>query len=268
MILTTRGSFYFFSFSAFARYTGILHGVFTRDGGYSAPPFHSLNVGIAVGDEPDTVAQNRKTVAECLGNADLVFLRQTHGNDVVIFDKDATDASRPEDPPPCADAMISNIPGKMLAIQVADCQAVMLYDPVQQVVANVHSGWRGSIQNIAGKCLDMMKSRFGCRPADIIAGVAPSLGPCCSEFIHYKAEIPETFWRYKDRRRHFDFWSVTRDQLAAEGLLPENIELSNLCTRCNDHLFYSYRKTNQTGRFVSIIGINQSSDQNDGKSNN
>jgi len=164
--------------------------------------------------------------------------------------------SSSNNPPPISgDAMVSNVPGKTLAIQVADCQAVQLFDPVQKVIANVHSGWRGSIQNIVGKCVETMKTHFNCLPEDIIAGVSPSLGPCCSEFIYYKTEIPEHFWPYKDRRHHFNFWRITSDQLKDSGLPPENIELSNLCTKCNDHLFFSYRQAKQTGRFVSAIGL-------------
>ncbi|MDO9264113.1 MAG: laccase domain-containing protein, partial [Desulfosalsimonadaceae bacterium] len=85
--------------------------------------------------------------------------------------------------------------------------------------------------------------------------VSPSLGPCCSEFVHYRTEIPEPFWRYKDRRDHFNFWAITRDQLADCGIQRQNIELSNLCTKCNDHVFFSYRQAKQTGRFVSAIGL-------------
>lgn len=262
MILNTRHQLRFFTFPGLLQCNGLVHGVFTRDGGCSDPPFNSLNIGMAVGDAPEMVTQNRNAIAGCLNDADMVFLRQTHGDDVAIFDKDGPHASLPESPPIPADAMISNIRGKMLAIQVADCQAVMLHDPVKQVVANVHAGWRGSVRNIPGNCLKIMKTRFGCRPSDIIAGIAPSLGPCCNEFIHYQTEIPETFWRYKDRRHHVDFWAITRDQLAAEGVLPKNIELPNLCTRCNDHVFFSYRKTNRTGRFVAIIGL-KPSDSND-----
>lgn len=256
MILNTRKGLHLFTFSKFVPFTGIRHGVFTRTGGFSPPPFHSLNAGLAVGDDARFTMQNRAAIAECLGVAELVYLHQTHETNVIVLDKNAGETPSPDNLPPFSgDAMVSNIPGKTLAIQVADCQAVMLFDPEKQVVANVHSGWRGSIQNIAGKCVDVMKTRFGCRPADIIAGISPSLGPCCSEFVHYKTEIPEPFRRYKDRRDHFNFWAVTHDQLAESGIQPQNIELSNLCTKCNDHLFFSYRQTKQTGRFVSAIGL-------------
>jgi len=256
MILNNRNSLRFFTFSNLAPFDHIRHGVFTRTGGFSAPPQNSLNIGLGVGDNPEMVMKNRAAITESMNGAELFFLNQTHETSVIVFDRNKPEFPVSENLPTISgDAMISNVPGKTLAIQVADCQGVMLYDPKQKVVANVHSGWRGSIQNITGKCVETMQSRFGCRPADIIAGVSPSLGPCCSEFVHYKTEIPKPFWPYKDRRDHFNFWAVTRDQLINCGLTPENIELSNLCTKCNVHLFFSYRQAKQTGRFVSVIGL-------------
>jgi YfiH family protein len=256
MILNKHNGLQFFTFSHLETFDHIRHGVFTRTGGFSALPQNSLNIGINVGDDPELVMQNRAAITESMGGPELVFLNQTHETGVIVFDQNSQEIPLSENQPPFAgDAMITNIPGKTLAIQVADCQAVMLYDPEQKVIANVHSGWRGSIWNITGKCVETMKAHFGCRPADIIAGVGPSLGPCCSEFVHYKQEIPKSFWRYKDQRDHFNFWAVTRDQLVGCGLAPENIELSYLCTKCNVHLFFSYRQANQTGRFVSVIGL-------------
>ena len=256
MILSTQNNLHLFTFSKFIPFTEIRHGVFTRTGGFSPPPFHSLNAGLAVGDDTSSTLRNRAAIAECMDGSELVFLKQTHETSVVVFDKNAGEAPSPKNRPPFSgDAMVSNVPGKTLAIQIADCQAVALFDPEKQVIANVHSGWRGSIRNISGKCVEVMKTRFGCRPADIIAGISPSLGPCCSEFVHYRAEIPESFWRYKNNRDHFNFWAVTRDQLTDCGLPPQNIELSDLCTKCNDHLFFSYRQAKRTGRFVSVIGL-------------
>lgn len=256
MILNKHNGLQFFTFSHLETFDHIRHGVFTRTGGFSAPPQNSLNIGLNVGDDPEMVMQNRAAITKSLGGPEPVFLNQTHETGVIVFDQNKQELPLSENQTPFAgDAMITNIPGKTLAIQVADCQAVMLYDPEQKVIANVHSGWRGSIQNITGKCVETMKARFGCRSADIIAGVSPSLGPCCGEFVHYKQEIPKPFWRYKDQRAHFNFWAATRDQLVGCGLAPENIELSNLCTKCNVHLFFSYRQAKQTGRFVSVIGL-------------
>jgi YfiH family protein len=143
----------------------------------------------------------------------------------------------------------------LLTILVADCQPVMLYDPVRAVVANIHSGWRGSIADIIGRTVAVMKERFACRPAEIIAGIGPSLGPCCAEFVNYRQEIPEALWSYQVSDNHFDFWALSRDQLVWAGLLPEHIETGGICTRCHSDLFFSYRAAQQTGRMAAVIGL-------------
>lgn len=151
--------------------------------------------------------------------------------------------------------MITDISGKVLAIQLADCQGILLHDPQARVVANIHSGWRGSVGNIISVCVAAMQSEFGCRPEHIFAGISPSLGPCCAEFIHYRTEIPEIYWQFKDASDYFDFWKISQHQLINSGLLPQHIEIANICTKCNSHLFYSFRKKKNTGRFLSVIGL-------------
>jgi YfiH family protein len=154
-----------------------------------------------------------------------------------------------------ADAVVTDRSENYLVIQVADCQSVLMYEPVRRVVANVHSGWRGSIQNIIGCTVDAMKQYFGCSPDDILAGIGPSLGPCCAQFINYETEIPKEFWDYKDPDDHFDFWAISTDQLMKAGVRERNIESSQMCTRCRTEEFFSFRAEKTTGRFASVIGL-------------
>jgi len=244
----------FFEFPHLARLPGICHGVFTRKGGSSLGTYAALNVGRGLGDQPEAVALNRARISRCLGNLRLVFIRQVHGDDVVVLKNGAPSAADP-DTPPTGDAVVTDIPRTGLVIQTADCQAVMLCDPRKGVAANVHSGWRGSIRNIIGKTVHTMTSCFGCDPRDIRAGIGPSLGPCCGEFIHYRNEIPKEFWKYKGEGHHFDFWSASRDQLSNAGIPGENIFTSRLCTRCRTDLFFSYRGEGATGRLAMVIGL-------------
>jgi len=245
----------FFQFADLARFSGIVHGVFTRRGGVSRSPFDSLNVSLRAGDDEACVLRNRAIVAECMRADDLVFINQVHEADVIVFKRDdpLNDAGT-SGGAVTGDAMISNVPGKMLCIQAADCQPVLLHDPVAQAVANIHSGWRGSIQNIIGRTIRSMEENFGCKPSDIVAGIGPSLGPCCAEFIHYRTELPKSFWKFKNDSQCFDFWAASRHQLEAAGIRSGNIATSTICTRCRTDLFFSYRAEKRTGRFAAVIG--------------
>lgn len=242
----------YYQFGAFREFDFLRHGVFTRQGGVSPPPFDSLNVGRAVGDPAMHVAENRGIISQVMGGTGMVFLHQVHGSDVFVVEGTADETAAD---PVKADAMITDVPGHCLIIQVADCQAVLMVDPERRVVANVHAGWRGSIQNILGKTVQAMAARFGCRPGDIHAGIGPSLGPCCAEFVNYPTEIPERLWQYRRKGMMFDFWAVSRDQLMGAGLLRESISIGGMCTRCRQDLFFSYRRQKKTGRFAAVIGL-------------
>ena len=249
-----------FQFPNLSGYPAIWHGVFTKHGGHSKGPYGSLNVGNGLGDDDADVRKNRQIISHCTGEKDIVYVNQNHGTDILVFnqnDKSGTSFAFDSDTDTVliGDAMISNIPNKLLAVQVADCQSVLLYDSVQQVVANVHTGWRGSVRNIVGRTIRLMKSDFGCYPGNIVAGIGPSLGPCCAEFRNYKREIPKAFWRYKDDSDCFDFWSISAAQLAHEGVLKGNTAFSGMCTRCRTDLFFSYRREGVTGRFAALIGL-------------
>lgn len=244
-----------YRFPAFTRLPGVTHGIFERRGGVSRGSFASLNVSLGIGDDPESVRANRQRIAAHLGDLPAVYLNQVHGARILTLKADDDPGNFFTDPPPEADAVITDRRLTLLMIQVGDCQPVLMADPVRAVIANVHSGWRGSIADIAGQTVREMASRFGCDPADIVAGIGPSLGPCCAEFVHYRREIPPAFWAYKSADDHFDFWAVTRDQLMAQGVLESHIHTSGLCTRCDAARFYSYRAQKRTGRFAAAIAL-------------
>ncbi|UCD33271.1 MAG: laccase domain-containing protein [Desulfobacterales bacterium] len=269
----------FLQFSHLSAFIGVKHSVFTRHAGKSSKPFKSLNISFGIGDDERNVIQNRKIISRCIEGEDLIFMDQVHGTRVVVIARDNTTQmpfdsvfSTESNPtavlmdPVCGlepdaeqklvgDALVTNISQKFIVVQVADCQSILLYDPVTQVVANVHSGWRGSIKNIISSTVLVMEKFFGCIASDIVAGISPSLGPCCSEFVNYKSEIPKKYWKYKVADNHFDFWSVSLDQLCQAGLLIENIRLSRICTKCNTDQFFSFRGEGTTGRFATLIGL-------------
>jgi len=230
------------------------HAMFTRHGGVSPSPFTSLNCGNLVGDAPDNVAENRKKMARMLGFDKIKTVTQVHGDRILIITDPAQETGQEQ-----ADAMLTAITDICLLIQQADCQAILLYDPVRRVIGAVHSGWRGSVVNIIGKTIATMKASFSCTPADIQAVISPSLGPCCAEFIHYKKELPAPLHSFHIGNDHIDFWAISSWQLKSAGLRPGNIWGSNRCTMCNTD-YFSYRRSvrngkKETGRNGSMIAL-------------
>ncbi|MDD5757591.1 MAG: peptidoglycan editing factor PgeF [Desulfobulbaceae bacterium] len=229
---------------------GVVGGFFGRRAGVSGPPFASLNVSYGVGDDPCLVAENRRRLKERLGLTQLLSAQQVHDDRILSITKpgdgDCEYAGY--------DALITNQPGLGLLIQQADCQAVVLYDPVNRVVANVHSGWRGSVANIIAKTVERMRADFGADPAVMWAAISPSLGPCCAEFVHFQEELPREFHQDQVRPAHFDFWAISRRQLQEAGLSYELIHTTAVCTRCDPN-YFSYRREGRTGRSATVIAL-------------
>ncbi len=246
-------------FDHLKNHNNIIHGIFTKSGGTSRGQFDSLNIGINSGDKKSAIAANRKLILKKMGMKPLIFLNQVHGTKIKILKKaenDLFENFQSGKEVYTADGIITDIKDIYLVIQIADCQAVVLYDHERRVVANIHSGWKGSVKNIIGKCVAKMISEFGCNSDNIIAGISPSLGPCCSEFVNYKYEIPESLWKYKiEDKDYFDFWEMSCDQLMDKGIKRANIENMEICTRCNMDKFYSYRGEKTTGRFGCVISM-------------
>jgi polyphenol oxidase len=235
---------------------GLPHGMFLRHGGVSTPPFDSLNLSFGTGDSPKSVAANRRLVKECLGVAHLASAVQVHGDRVVVAEPVSQDTEYEG-----ADALVTSQRGVGLLIQQADCQAVLLYDPVREVIGAAHNGWKGSVLNIIAATVRAMEARFGTNPADLRAAISPSLGPCCAEFVNWRIELPVSMHRQQNRANYFDFWAISRKQLIEAGLQEQRIETAGICTVC-DQNFFSYRratkeqgKPGRTGRCGSVIAL-------------
>ncbi|MFH1076512.1 MAG: peptidoglycan editing factor PgeF [Pseudomonadota bacterium] len=242
----------FYQFLQLTQLPRLTHGIFLRRGGHSNAPYAGLNVSFDVGDKKEDVIKNRLIIKKSLGMPNIVSARQVHGTKVRIFSCKET-SEQVED----ADALITDIPGSLLLVKAADCQAIIIYDPKKKVAANVHSGWRGSVGNIAGKTVANMTETYGCQPQSLICGIGPSLGPCCAEYKNHVECFPVWFKEHETSENHFNFWEITNKQLQESGVLPNNIITSGICTKCNMDKFYSYRGEQTTGRFAVVIGISE-----------
>lgn len=244
-------------FSNLSGIDGLVHGVFTRHGGVSQPPYATLNVAWNNGDRPEAVQENLRRVKQSVGMGMLVSTCQVHGDIIRLVDSEAISRAKVRDPVlimQSGDALVTSLRGVGLLIKTADCQAVFLVDPMKGVIANIHCGWRGSVADLPAKVVSFLKGRFGCNPKDLYAAISPSLGPCCAEFRNFQKELPRSFLPFQSRPLHFDFWRITRSQLTNAGVPPVNIETAERCTVCETDRFFSYRREGNTGRNAAVIG--------------
>ncbi len=235
----------------------ITQGSFTRYGGASSPPYNSHNISFGVGDDKEHVRKNRQAIKDYLGLKFLVSAHQVHGDEIYVLSTSPGSDLRLNG----YDALITALPGVGLVIGHADCQAVLLFDPVRRVIAAVHSGWRGSVANIVASTIETMQLKFQSNPADLLAGVGPSLGPCCSEFINYQTELPKSLHTFAVKENYFDFWQITRHQLRQCGMRDDAIFNTEICTSCSPD-YFSYRRARRngsgiTGRNCSIIVLHE-----------
>lgn len=251
-------------------FSGVENFVSTRKGGFSLGSYSSLNLALHVDDEEVCVLRNRKAVARALGVElnDFVFLKQVHsGNVVVVKENDCGSGSEKyEEAIANADAMITNLPETCLIVLTADCVPVLLYDSVEGVVAAVHAGWQGTMKAITMNTVMKMQEEFGCKAENIIAGIGPSIGPCCYEVTNedlsekWRKMYPNNHEIFKKRgeRMFLDLWKINELQLLQLGVRSRNIEIAGICTQCNVDEFYSYREEEITGRFGSGIVLRKS----------
>ncbi len=186
--------------------------------------------------------------------------RQVHGDRVVIIDEQNLREETGE-----ADGLITNLRGVALEIHTADCQSVFLYDPVRNVIGNVHSGWKGSVQKIAPKAARIMTNHYGCDPRDIEIYINPSILGCCFEIEEdvveqFRSIVDVSKYCRKDRvvngrqKYYMDTAQINRDLLIQMGIPEENIFLSGVCTMCGRNEYHSYRGDHhRTGRNGSMI---------------
>lgn len=249
MISDPDGNVFSFQFPLLTAQKRVAHSIYTRFGGVSNPPYNSLNIGYNTGDIPENVSINLQIIKKSFGADQLIYMNQGHGRNILILRQ--KDLWNPQ-PGPIADAMITDIPGLALMVKQADCQAVILYDPENEILANVHCGWRGNRINILGSVVERMNSEFGCLPSRLKAAISPSLGPCCAEFTSYMDIFPQDFKRFMVQENYFDLWEISKMQLLETGIMESNLQIARMCTKCNTDLFYSYRAEAITGRFATV----------------
>jgi YfiH family protein len=158
--------------------------------------------------------------------------------------------------------LITDRPGVPLLLRYADCTPVLIYDPAHHAIAVIHSGWRGTVQGIVRAAVNAMKEAYGSLPAELVAAIGPSIGPCCYEVgVEVEEAVRAAFANPEELlprrltgRRHFDLWAANRCWLGDEGV--RQIEIAELCTACHTADFYSHRAEHgRTGHFGAIMEL-------------
>ncbi|MCL4540261.1 MAG: peptidoglycan editing factor PgeF [Bacteroidetes bacterium] len=197
-------------------------------------------------------AENRREFFASLGfdESSVVRCNQVHGDGIRIADSAVTF--------PATDALLTRSRNLLLAISVADCAPVLIFDRRQHIVAAVHSGWKGTSKNIAGKTAEFMQNELNSNPEDVVAFIGPSAGACCYEVGeevagHFRSEYKKA--ASKPGKFMLDLKQAIASQLVERKIPASNIEVSDRCTIC-DLNFHSFRRDGESsGRMLGVVAI-------------
>ena len=248
----------YYSFDIFSK--SIKQAVFTRRGGVSLAPWHSLNLGGSVGDDPAHVAENRVRVFTAMGcePASIHDVWLVHGTSIVY-----ADAPRPLDQPSAkADIIFTDNPNVSLFMRFGDCVPILFHDPKKHVIGIAHAGWMGTVRGVVQTAVEGMQSHYGCKPEDIVAGIGPSIGvdhyevgaDVISQFQEKYNKDADQILQTRNGSTYLDLWTANAIQLRNAGV--EQIQISGLCTACHLDDWFSHRaEKGKTGRFGAIMAL-------------
>lgn len=225
----------------------------TRNGGFSQPPFNSLNLGGHVGDNGITVAANRQRVGQVLRlPTEPLWLEQVHGTVVAAMDT--------PDCYPQADASVALKPDQVSIVMTADCLPVLFCDCAGTRVAAAHAGWRG----LRAGVLEETITQLGSDPEDLLAWLGPAIG---AEQFEVGDEVRTAFMEHDSATETAfkagelpgkwlaDIYQLARLRLVKQGIKDHHIYGGGLCTVTDPERFFSYRRDGQTGRMASLIWL-------------
>jgi YfiH family protein len=193
-------------------------------------------------------------------------VKQVHGAIVRVVKKGHT---APEDlaAAPDGDAIVSDVSGRVLTVQVADCVPILIADARGGAAAAIHAGWRGTCAGIVRSAVAAMAKEFGSDPANLVAAIGPSIGPCCytvgrtvldafSQAGASDGHVARWFAPDGSGLLRLDLWTANRDQLLDAGLPADRISVCGLCTQTHHQVFESYRVDGErAGRMAALIAV-------------
>ena len=199
-----------------------------------------------------TTRKSEKDVINCIKaqtGARIVTPVQTHSDHVEVVDN--------RDEYPDTDALILDKADTVVYLRFADCTPLIFYDPVKNIAAISHAGWRGTASKIGVKTVEKMHSMFNSEPKDIVVLIGPAISLCCYEVSEDIKNALLSTVKTKDglyNNRNVDLKGINAQQLKEAGI--QKIDICPYCTSCNNDLFYSYRKENGTKeRHFAVIKL-------------
>ena len=226
---------------------------------------NNFNQALHTGDKPERVIENRKIIcfSQNIPYKEYTSAEQTHS--AIIHEISQEDIGKGNmsyaSSIQCSDALIASIPHAMINIHLADCVPIVIYDPIENIGALVHGGWKGTAQLISKKTIEYMAENFDCKAENMIAGIGPSIGSCCfnigkdtaeklSASFNYSSEVI----LYENDQYRADLKQANFEQLMSMDIKADNIEVSTICTSCSNNEFFSYRADGRdTGRFSTFL---------------
>ena len=184
-----------------------------------------------------------------LDYSNLIKANQAHTDNIICINN--TEKNSTIDTINLSDGLITNKSKLILATTNADCILLLFFDPVKKVIANVHSGWKGTLQKISQKTVNKMSKIYGCNPKDIIVCMCPSIRKC-----HFEVEkdVKDMFYDQFNNLENINSFIIKKDDkwlidtilinkiiLKQAGILEQNIEDSGICSVCNKEIIHSYR---------------------------
>jgi len=248
----------YYSFEIFSN--EVKQAVCTRRGGVSPAPWHSLNLGGAVGDDSANVMENRARLFNAMrcSPASIHDVWLVHGTDIIY-----ADSLRPLDaPPPKADIIFTNNPDVSLFMRFGDCVPILFHDPEKKVIGIAHAGWMGTLRGVVGSAVRGMQSHYGCHPQNIVAGIGPSIGvdhyqvgaDVVSQFHEKYPQDAEEIVQTKNGSAYLDLWAANALQLKTAGV--DQVQVSGVCTACHLDDWFSHRaEKGRTGRFGALMSL-------------
>ncbi|MCF0039293.1 peptidoglycan editing factor PgeF [Dyadobacter fanqingshengii] len=236
----------------FSRFNGLIAAESTRHGGVSKSPYGSLNLGGSQ-DDPALIMENNRLFFNAL-NVPFETVAKSHQvhEDKII---NVQSAGRFEG----YDALVTNKPNIQLAVTVADCTPILIFDPLTRSVAAIHAGWRGTVTGIVTKTVAMLQTEFGADPKNCVAYVGTCIDECSFEVGEDVSDNFEEKYKRFDvgkQKYYVDLKAANRDQLITSGLSPENIQTSAYSTVLHNDDYFSYRlEKGFTGRMLATIGL-------------